>query len=90
MYLRGFHNPYLTLSGEWKNLGLHDDTCSDVPAWWLLKKNETPSPRRLSSDLQWSEERFYAKCVCGQAYFQLERRFGSVVAVCANGHEVSL
>jgi mono/diheme cytochrome c family protein len=40
VYLLGFRNPDLTLR-EWKNLGLHDDTCSDVPAWWLLKKKKT-------------------------------------------------
>jgi mono/diheme cytochrome c family protein len=41
VYLLGFRNPDLSLSGEWKNLGLHDDTCADVPAWWLLKKKRT-------------------------------------------------
>jgi len=40
VYLLGFRNPDLTLR-DWKNLGLHDDTCSDVPAWWLLKKKKT-------------------------------------------------
>lgn len=40
VYLLGFRNPDLSLR-EWKNLGLHDDTCSDVPAWWLLKKKKT-------------------------------------------------
>ena len=41
VYLLGFRNPDLTISGEWKNLGLRDDTCADVPAWWLLKKKRT-------------------------------------------------
>ncbi len=41
VYLLGFRKPDLSLSGEWKNLGLHDDTCTDVPAWWLLKKKRT-------------------------------------------------
>ncbi len=41
VYLLGFRNPDLTLSGGWKNLGLHDDTCADVPAWWLMKKKRT-------------------------------------------------
>jgi mono/diheme cytochrome c family protein len=41
VYLLGFRNPDLSLSGEWKDLGLRDDTCSDVPAWWLLKKKRT-------------------------------------------------
>jgi processive rubber oxygenase RoxA-like protein len=40
VYLLGFRNPDLSLR-EWKNLGLHDDTCSDVPAWWLMKKKKT-------------------------------------------------
>ncbi len=41
VYLLGFRNPDLTLNGKWKNLGLRDDTCSDVPAWWLMKKKRT-------------------------------------------------
>ena len=41
VYLLGFRNPDLTLSGKWVNLGLRDDTCADVPAWWLLKKKRT-------------------------------------------------
>lgn len=41
VYLLGFRNPDLSLSGTWKNLGLHDDTCADVPAWWLMKKKKT-------------------------------------------------
>ncbi len=41
VYLLGFRKPDLTLSGEWRNLGLHDDTCADVPAWWHMKKKRT-------------------------------------------------
>ncbi|MDB5305820.1 MAG: hypothetical protein JWO38_22 [Gemmataceae bacterium] len=41
VYLLGFRNPDLSLKGEWKNLGLRDDTCADVPAWWLMKKKRT-------------------------------------------------
>jgi mono/diheme cytochrome c family protein len=40
VYLLGFRNPDLTLR-EWQDLGLRDDTCSDVPAWWLMKKKKT-------------------------------------------------
>src|SRR4051812_45689651 len=38
VYLLGFRNPDMTLRTPRKELGLHDDTCSDVPAWWLMKK----------------------------------------------------
>ncbi len=41
VYLLGFRNPDLTIAGSWKNLGLRDDTCADVPAWWLLRKKRT-------------------------------------------------
>jgi hypothetical protein len=41
VYLLGFRNPDLSLKGEWKDLGLRDDICADVPAWWLMKKKET-------------------------------------------------
>ncbi|MBX9625562.1 MAG: c-type cytochrome [Gemmataceae bacterium] len=41
VYLLGFRNPDLSLSGTWKDLGLRDDVCADVPAWWLLKKKRT-------------------------------------------------
>src|SRR6185437_2684261 len=41
VYLLGFRNPDMTLSGKWVNLGFRDDTCADVPAWWLLKKKRT-------------------------------------------------
>lgn len=40
VYLLGFRNPDLSLR-EWQDLGLRDDTCADVPAWWLLKKKKT-------------------------------------------------
>ena len=41
VYLLGFRKPDLSYRDSWKNLGLHDDTCSDVPAWWHLKKKKT-------------------------------------------------
>jgi cytochrome c5 len=41
VYLLGFRKADLSLRGEWKNLGLHDDMCEDVPAWWLMKKKQT-------------------------------------------------
>ena len=41
VFLLGFRDPDLRLRGEWKDLGLKDDTCEDVPAWWLLKKKKT-------------------------------------------------
>ena len=41
VYLLGFRNPDLTLSGKWNNLDLRDDTCADVPAWWLMRKKRT-------------------------------------------------
>lgn len=41
VYLLGFRNPDLTLKAEWKDLGLRDDICEDVPAWWLMKKKRT-------------------------------------------------
>jgi mono/diheme cytochrome c family protein len=41
VYLLGYRNPDLSLNTKWKNLGLRDDTCSDVPAWWLMKKKRT-------------------------------------------------
>jgi len=41
VYLLGFRNPDLTMSGKWVDLGLRDDTCADVPAWWLMKKKRT-------------------------------------------------
>ncbi len=41
VYLLGFRNPDLSIRDSWQDLGLRDDTCSDVPAWWLLKKKRT-------------------------------------------------
>lgn len=41
VYLLGFRNPDLTLNTKWTDLGLRDDTCADVPAWWLMKKKRT-------------------------------------------------
>jgi hypothetical protein len=41
VYLLGYRNPDLSISGKWVNLGLRDDTCADVPAWWLMKKKRT-------------------------------------------------
>lgn len=41
VYLLGFRKADLSLREEWKDLGLHDDICEDVPAWWLLKKKTT-------------------------------------------------
>jgi mono/diheme cytochrome c family protein len=41
VYLLGFRNPDLSLRTPRKDLGLHDDLCEDVPAWWLMKKKKT-------------------------------------------------
>jgi len=41
VHLLGLRNPDLSLASRPKNLGLHDDSCEDVPAWWLLKKKRT-------------------------------------------------
>jgi hypothetical protein len=41
VYLLGFRNPDLSIRTPRKELGLHDDLCEDVPAWWLLKKKKT-------------------------------------------------
>lgn len=41
VYLLGFRKPDLNLATEYRNLGLKDDSCEDVPAWWLLKKKKT-------------------------------------------------
>lgn len=41
VYLLGFRNPDLSLRSPRKPLGLHDDLCEDVPAWWLLKKKRS-------------------------------------------------
>ena len=41
VYLLGFREPDLTFRRPRKELGLRDQTCEDVPAWWLLKKKRT-------------------------------------------------
>jgi mono/diheme cytochrome c family protein len=41
VYLLGLRKPDLSISPEFRDLGLHDDSCEDVPAWWLLKKKKT-------------------------------------------------
>ncbi|MBP3961057.1 c-type cytochrome [Gemmata sp. G18] len=41
VYLLGFRNPDLTMRTPRKELGLRDDLCEDVPAWWLMKKKKT-------------------------------------------------
>lgn len=41
VHLLGLRNPDLSLTTKPSNLGLHDDSCEDVPAWWLLKKKRT-------------------------------------------------
>jgi hypothetical protein len=41
VYLLGFRKPDLSLGGEWKDLGLHDDLCEDVPAWWHMRKKKS-------------------------------------------------
>lgn len=41
VYLLGLRKPDLSIAPEPKELGLHDDSCEDVPAWWLLKKKQT-------------------------------------------------
>jgi hypothetical protein len=41
VFLLGFRNPDLSIRTPRKELGLHDDLCEDVPAWWLMKKKKT-------------------------------------------------
>jgi Cytochrome c len=41
VYLLGLRNDDLTLTSQPRDLDLHDDSCEDVPAWWLLKKKQT-------------------------------------------------
>ena len=41
VYLLGMRKPDLTVTAEVADLGLKDDSCEDVPAWWLLKKKRT-------------------------------------------------
>ena len=41
VYLLGYREPDLGLRTSRIELGLHDDLCEDVPAWWHLKKKRT-------------------------------------------------
>jgi mono/diheme cytochrome c family protein len=41
VYLLGWREPDLTMRTTRLELGLRDDLCEDVPAWWLLKKKKT-------------------------------------------------
>ncbi len=41
VYLLGYRNPDLSLRPKRLELGLQDDLCEDVPAWWHLKKKKT-------------------------------------------------
>lgn len=41
VYLLGMREPNLTLRSKYRNLGIRDQLCEDVPAWWLLKKKKT-------------------------------------------------
>ncbi|HEV3145042.1 MAG TPA: hypothetical protein VGZ47_14220 [Gemmataceae bacterium] len=41
VFLLGYRNPDLSLRTKRLELGLRDDLCEDVPAWWLLKKKKT-------------------------------------------------
>ncbi len=41
VYLLGYRTDDLSLTPIYRNLGLHDDSCEDTPAWWLLKKKKT-------------------------------------------------
>jgi hypothetical protein len=41
VYLLGYRNDDLSLRERSRDLGLKDDSCEDVPAWWLLKKKKT-------------------------------------------------
>ncbi len=40
VYLSGFRDTSLNLTFTWRNLGLNDSMCEDVPAWWLLKRKK--------------------------------------------------
>ena len=40
-FLMGLREPDLRLRSTRLELGLRDDLCEDVPAWWLLKKKKT-------------------------------------------------
>ena len=41
VYLLGYRNDDLSLRESLRDLGLKDDSCEDVPAWWLLRKKKT-------------------------------------------------
>lgn len=41
VFLLGYRDPDLSLHRHWQDLGLKDDMCEDVPAWWALKKKQT-------------------------------------------------
>jgi mono/diheme cytochrome c family protein len=41
VYLLGWREPDLRLHAPPVDLGLRDDLCEDVPAWWLLKKKKS-------------------------------------------------
>jgi hypothetical protein len=41
VFLIGLREPDLRPRSPRLDLGLHDDMCEDVPAWWLLKKKKT-------------------------------------------------
>ena len=41
VYLLGYRTDDLNLTPIFRELGLHDDSCEDTPAWWLLKKKKT-------------------------------------------------
>lgn len=40
VFLLGARKPDLSFK-SWEDLGLNDNMCEDVPAWWLLKKKKT-------------------------------------------------
>ena len=41
VFLLGYRNDDLSLTLSPRDLDLRDDSCEDVPAWWLLKKKQT-------------------------------------------------
>lgn len=41
VYLLSYRNPDLSLRLKPLDLGVRDDLCEDVPAWWLLRKKKT-------------------------------------------------
>src|SRR5437660_6133641 len=41
VFLLSLREPDLKPRRTRLDLGLHDDLCQDVPAWWLLKKKKT-------------------------------------------------